>query len=80
MAEIDKKVIKDRIDKLRGEIREEEIVKNNHFELANRLQVQITAKAGAINELNALINNGNPPDKKLKKILRLPTKKTKKGK
>ena len=47
--------IQSRIDKLKDGIKEEDIVRANHVEMAGRLQTTITAKIGAIQELTALI-------------------------
>jgi hypothetical protein len=79
MAEIDKKVIQDRIDKLNSEIREGEIVKNNHLDLANRIQIQITSKLGAINELTELIKDEKKPQKKGVKNKKTTNKKKKRS-
>jgi len=54
---IDQKVVRERIDVLKAEAKEEDIVRGNHIEMANRIQLSIAGKQGAVRELMALIQD-----------------------
>ncbi len=54
---LNRKIIKERIDKMNAEIKEEDLVRNNYIEMANKLQLSIIGKAKAIEELTNLIQD-----------------------